>query len=185
MTLSVSVLHIPFFHSDSPQKQKTFVSIYLLFLKRFPLMSSDTTPSTSTEPITPDTTNTPITATRTLTGGCLCKSIRYKITRNQCQERMNMSMCSLHNGRNVNDRCHCGTCQQVTSSAFSLGLVVPNEAFQLEDAGNNMRMYENDLPDSTVGYRIFFCSKCGCYLFHEPVKSRCSSGNGRECRREI
>ena len=32
-----------------------------------------------------------------------------------------------------------------------------------------MQIYESEIPDSTVGYRIFFCSKCGCYLFHEPV----------------
>jgi len=57
----------------------------------------------------------------------------------------------------------------MTGSAFSIGLVVPSEAFSLDDPGNNMRKYENTLPDSTVGYRIFFCGKCGCYLFHEPV----------------
>ena len=148
-------------------------------------MSSNTTPSTSTEPITPDTTNTSSTAARTLTGGCICKSIRYKIDRDQCQERMNMSMYLAILYSTANDRCHCGTCQQFTSSAFSIGLVVPSEAFQLEDPGNNMRMYENEIPDSTVGYRIFFCSKCGCYLLHEPVKSPSSTGKGRECRRGV
>jgi hypothetical protein len=53
-------------------------------------MSSDTTPTTSTESVTLDTTNanTPL----ALTGGCVCKSIRYRIARDQCQERMNMSM---------------------------------------------------------------------------------------------
>ena len=59
-------------------------------------MSSDTTPSTSTEPITPDTIATPSTGPRSLTGGCVCKSIRYKIARDECQERMNMSMSSVH-----------------------------------------------------------------------------------------
>lgn len=63
-----------------------------------PLMSSNTTPSTSNEPITPDATNTPSPPPRLLTGGCVCKSIRYKIARDECQERMNMSMCSLQNG---------------------------------------------------------------------------------------
>ena len=135
-------------------------------------MTSDTTPSTSTDPVTPDPTNTPSAAARTLTGGCMCKSIRYKIARDQCQERMNMSMCPPIHCSTANDRCHCGTCQQFTSSAFSIGLVVPSEAFQIEDPGNNIRLYENELPDSTVGYKIFFCSKCGCYLLHEPVTPR-------------
>ena len=64
-------------------------------------MSSDTTPSASTEPITPDTTTTPNTAPRSLTGGCMCKSIRYKIARDECQERMNMSMSPLHDDRTL------------------------------------------------------------------------------------
>ena len=89
----------PFLRSDSFQTQNE--SIYLLFLRRSPLMSSDTTPATSTEAITPDSTTTPGTAARTLTGGCVCKSIRYKIARDQCQERMNMSMYSLYNGRTL------------------------------------------------------------------------------------
>jgi hypothetical protein len=84
-----------FLLSDSSPKQT--VSIYLLSLRILPLMSSDTTPATSTEAITPDSTNAPSTAARTLTGGCVCKSIRYKIARDQCQERMSMSLYSLYN----------------------------------------------------------------------------------------
>lgn len=68
------------------------------------MMPSDTSPATnvtesSTETrmgtetrseSTSGTLQTP--APRVLTGGCMCKSIRYKIARDECQERMNMSM---------------------------------------------------------------------------------------------
>ena len=47
------------------------------------------------------------------TGGCQCGKIRYEITEEP---------------REVNT-CHCLDCQRLTSSAFSLGIVVPEKGF--------------------------------------------------------
>ena len=71
-----------------------------------------------------------------LEGGCRCGRVRYRV--------------------NVAPRfifaCHCTDCQQLTSSAFSLGMVVPNAGFDLHlgeprcwpkigDSGNESRQY--------------------------------------------
>src|SRR6266568_3765459 len=49
------------------------------------------------------------------TGGCQCGKIRYEITE----------------GPQLVYTCHCKDCQRLTSSAFSLGLVVPETGFRL------------------------------------------------------
>jgi hypothetical protein len=66
-------------------------------------------------------------------------------------------------------RCHCGGCQAFTSSAFSIGLVVPAESFELSDPSRLLKTYEDADPITLAGNRIAFCGKCGCYLMHEPV----------------
>ena len=50
-----------------------------------------------------------------LTGGCQCGKLRYQITE---APRLVYS-------------CHCTKCQKITSSAFSMGFVVTEEAFRL------------------------------------------------------
>jgi hypothetical protein len=47
-----------------------------------------------------------------LTGGCLCGAIRYEIAEPPFAVYT----------------CHCTDCQRITSSAFSIGMVVPAEA---------------------------------------------------------
>lgn len=69
----------------------------------------------------------------------------------------------------IHKSCHCGLCQTFTSSAFSIGLVVPGNAFEISDPQNLLKVYEEAGALNGVGYRIAFCSKCGCYLLHEPV----------------
>ena len=59
--------------------------------------NTEPTPSTSesTETETPAASDKPAVdppAARILSGGCMCKSIRYKIARDDCQEHMSMSM---------------------------------------------------------------------------------------------
>ena len=49
------------------------------------------------------------------TGGCQCGKIRYEIT----EEPQSVYTC------------HCLDCQRLTSSAFSLGIVVPEKGFHL------------------------------------------------------
>ena len=53
-----------------------------------------------------------------LGGGCFCGQLRYRITR---PPLFTMA-------------CHCTDCQQMTASAFSLGLVVPREGLALTGA---------------------------------------------------
>ena len=49
------------------------------------------------------------------TGGCQCGKIRYEIT----EEPQSVYTC------------HCLDCQRLTSSAFYLGIVVPEKGFRL------------------------------------------------------
>ena len=61
----------------------------------------------------------------------------------------------------LTSRCHCGTCQTFTSSAFSIGLVVPAESFELSDPSHLLKTYEDADPITMAGNRIAFCGKCG------------------------
>ena len=56
-----------------------------------------------------------MTSSEKLTGGCQCGALRYEITE---APRMVYS-------------CHCTDCQRLTSSAFSMAVVVAAEAFRL------------------------------------------------------
>jgi len=137
-------------------------------------MSSESTSTTSglSSSVTPDrNAETPLPTTRpSLTGGCLCKSVRYQINRDLCKDRMRMNLYTIPLICLLSGRCHCHGCQHLTSSAFSIGIIVPTEAFQLQDPGNTIRVYDSPLPERPeVVNRIGFCSKCGCYLFHVPV----------------
>jgi hypothetical protein len=63
------------------------------------------------------------------TGGCLCGKIRYEI---------------IEEPRLVYT-CHCTDCQHITSSAFSLGVALPEMAFHL--TAGEPRALER-MPDS-------------------------------------
>jgi hypothetical protein len=49
------------------------------------------------------------------TGGCQCGAIRYEITE----------------APQLVYTCHCTDCQRLTSSAFSIGVIVPDRVFRL------------------------------------------------------
>src|SRR5246127_388356 len=55
------------------------------------------------------------------TGGCQCGKIRYEIT--EVPELVTT--------------CHCTDCQRITSSAFSLGIALPEAAFRLTQASRD------------------------------------------------
>jgi hypothetical protein len=63
------------------------------------------------------------------TGGCQCGKIRYEITE----------------APQLVYTCHCRDCQRLTSSAFSLGIVVAESAFRL--SGIEPRPLQR-MPDS-------------------------------------
>jgi hypothetical protein len=76
-----------------------------------------------------------------LTGGCQCGAIRYEIA----QPPITIYTC------------HCTDCQRFTSSAFSIGIVVPDDAFRL--SGKETRIVES-IADSERTKRRRVCPDC-------------------------
>jgi hypothetical protein len=84
-----------------------------------------------------------------VTGGCLCRAIRVDITRAPIMVYT----------------CHCMDCQHITSSAFSVGVVMLDEAVQL--SGKTPRMIES-IADSGRTKRRYVCPDCAAWVFGEP-----------------
>jgi hypothetical protein len=82
-----------------------------------------------------------------LMGGCICGAIRYEI---------GVAPIMVY-------ACHCTDCQRITSSAFSIGMVVPEKAFRV--SGKDARSVPGGV---TAGGRIksrWTCPDCGTWLF--------------------
>ena len=82
-----------------------------------------------------------------LTGGCVCGAIRYEIGQAPVEVYA----------------CHCTDCQRITSSAFSIGVIVPDEGFRL--LGKGARSVPGGV---TAGGRVksrWVCADCGTWLF--------------------
>ena len=84
-----------------------------------------------------------------LTGGCQCGKLRYEI-----MEAPRL-VCS----------CHCTDCQKITSSAFSMAVVVTEDAFHLT-AGEPHLVQR--LADSGRMTTRWVCSDCGTWLTGTP-----------------
>jgi len=85
-----------------------------------------------------------------LEGGCVCGAIRYAISREPFEVYA----------------CHCTDCQRITSSAFSIGAVVSNDAFSR--TGKEARSVPGGV---TAGGRVkarWVCPDCGTWLFGSP-----------------
>jgi hypothetical protein len=85
-----------------------------------------------------------------LTGGCICGGIRYEIAQ---------APVAVY-------ACHCTDCQRITSSAFSIGLVVPDAAFQ--STGHDARVVAGGV---TAGGRVksrLVCPDYGTWLYGKP-----------------
>ena len=80
-----------------------------------------------------------------LTGGCLCGKIRYEIS-----EAPRLAYTR-----------HCTDCQHLTSSAFSMAIVVADEAFRL--AGITPRAIESIADSGRVKTRLV-CPECACWI---------------------
>ena len=85
-----------------------------------------------------------------LTGGCICGAVRYEI-----------AAAPIHVYT-----CHCTDCQRITSSAFSIGVVVPDDAFRL--TGMEGRMAPGILADSGRKKMRWICPECGTWLYGSP-----------------
>jgi hypothetical protein len=79
------------------------------------------------------------------TGGCLCGKIRYEI----CEEPQ------------LTYTCHCVDCQRLTSSAFSMAIVVTDGAFRL--AGIEPRAIQRTADSGGVVTR-WVCPECGSWV---------------------
>ena len=83
------------------------------------------------------------------TGGCLCGKIRYEITE----------------APQLVYTCHCIACQQQTSSAFSLGVTVPETGFRL--TSGEPRALQRNTDSGRINTR-FVCADCASWLYSQP-----------------
>jgi hypothetical protein len=83
------------------------------------------------------------------TGGCQCGKVRYEIT-----------------GQPVLVyTCNCLDCQRLTSSAFSLGIVVPETGFRLK--GIEPRQLRRIADSGRVNVQLV-CPECGSWICGTP-----------------
>ena len=85
-----------------------------------------------------------------LTGGCICGAVRYTVTAAPIEVYA----------------CHCTQCQRITSSAFSLGVVIPDEAFSA--TGKPAISVPGGVADSGRVKTRWVCPDCGTWLFGNP-----------------
>src|SRR5580704_9950408 len=79
------------------------------------------------------------------TGGCLCGKSRYEITETP----------------QLVYTCHCVDCQRLTSSVFSMGIVVPGTAFRF--MGFEPRQLQRTADSGRVKARLV-CPECGSWV---------------------
>ena len=83
------------------------------------------------------------------TGGCQCGKVRYEITEKP----------------QAVYTCHCLDCQRLTSTAFSLGVVVPEKGFRL--TGLELRQLQRTADSGRVNIRLV-CPECGTWICGMP-----------------
>jgi hypothetical protein len=83
------------------------------------------------------------------TGGCQCGGVRYEITQAPVMVYT----------------CHCTDCQRMTSSAFSLGCVLPDGAFRL--AQGEPKGVQRTTGSGRVSTR-WVCPECGVWVCTAP-----------------
>jgi hypothetical protein len=79
------------------------------------------------------------------TGGCQCGALRYEITQ----------------APHLVYTCHCTDCQRMTSSAFSIGIVLPAGAFRL--VRGEPRAVQRTTDSGRVTTR-WVCPECGSWI---------------------
>ena len=82
-------------------------------------------------------------------GGCACGAIRYTCAAEPV----------------VTWRCHCRDCQRLTSSAFSMGIVVEESAFRL--SGIEPRPLQRTAASGRTNTR-WVCPECGSWVASPP-----------------
>lgn len=84
-----------------------------------------------------------------LTGGCVCGAVRYEIA----QQPITVYAC------------HCTDCQRITSSAFSIGVVVADAAFRL--TAGDTRSVPGGITAGGRHKTRRACPACGTWLYGE------------------
>ena len=82
-----------------------------------------------------------------LAGGCACGAIRYEIAQDPFVVYV----------------CHCTDCQGITSSAFSIGMVIADAGFSV--TGREPRAVTGGRAESGRVKHRFICPDCGTWLF--------------------
>jgi hypothetical protein len=82
-------------------------------------------------------------------GGCQCGKLRYEITE----------------APQLVYTCHCTDCQRLTSSAFSIGVVVPEKALRL--GGIEPRRLQRTADSGRTSTRLV-CPDCGTWICGLP-----------------
>ncbi len=89
---------------------------------------------------------------QTLTGGCLCGAIRYKV---------NAPLTSVV-------ACHCTHCRKISGAGSSHNAILPTSALALT-AGKPKR-YQDTADSGNLLFR-HFCGECGSSLFSQREKT--------------
>jgi hypothetical protein len=97
------------------------------------------------------------------TGGCLCGGVRYGITWPP----------------EIVYTCHCTDCQRLTGSAFSMALLVADEAFRL--SGLDPRPLQNSANNGRTNTR-WLCPECGTWICSGPEPGTAPPGALRATR---
>ena len=84
------------------------------------------------------------------TGGCQCGAMRYEIAA----------------APQLVYTCHCTDCQRMTSSAFSIGCVLPEGAFRL--VRGEPRAVQRQTDSGRVSTR-WLCPECGSWVCSAPA----------------
>ena len=81
-----------------------------------------------------------------LTGGCFCGGVRYRMTAPAL----------------YTNHCHCSICRRLHGALFVTFSQFPREHFSLEGGEAQLSHF-----DSSAGSRRSFCARCGCNVFSE------------------
>ena len=85
-----------------------------------------------------------------LIGGCQCGAVRFEITENPL---------TLY-------ACHCTTCQQQSSSAFGLSMLVPRDGFKYTKGAVSAFEIPTESKSKKLGY---FCGECGTRIANDTA----------------
>jgi hypothetical protein len=97
------------------------------------------------------------------TGGCQCGALRYEIREAPWLTYI----------------CHCTDCQRITSSAFSMAIVVSDSAFRV--TAGEPRLVQRTADSGRVSIR-WLCPECGSWICGNPGPGSTSADAVRRVR---